>query len=91
MKRPLRIPAFENEDEERRFWDRIDLADYFESEDLQTVSFPNLKPTSRSIAIRIPETILLRLKEEANELNIPYQTLIKQYIVEGIRRSSKAA
>ena len=91
MKKPLKVPKFKNEDAERKFWDRINLTDYFGSDDLQTASFPNLKPTSRSIAIRIPETILLRLKEEANEVNIPYQTLIKQYIVEGIRRSSKAA
>ena len=91
MKKPLKIPTFKNENEERKFWSRIDLTDYFESKDLQAVSFPNLKPTSRSIAIRIPETILLRLKEEANELNIPYQTLIKQYLVQGIRRSSKVA
>jgi len=91
MKKQLKIPAFKNEDEERKFWDKIDLADYFSSDDFQTVSFPNLKPTSRPISIRLPEAILLRLKEEANELNIPYQTLIKQYIVQGIRHSSKAA
>jgi predicted DNA binding CopG/RHH family protein len=91
MKKPLKIPVFKNEDEERKFWDRIDLTEYFESQDLQTVSFPNLKPTSRSISIRLPEAMLLRLKEEANELNVPYQTLIKQYIAEGIRRSAKAA
>lgn len=87
----LKIPEFKNEDEERKFWDRIDLTEYFESENLQAVSFPNLKPTSRSISIRIPEAMLLRLKEDANELNVPYQTLIKQYIAEGIRRSAKAA
>ena len=86
MKKPLKIPRFKNEDEERKFWDKIDLADYFNSEDLQAVSFPNLKPTSRSISIRLPETLLLRLKEEANEQNVPYQSLIKQYIAEGIRR-----
>lgn len=88
MRRPLKIPKFKNEDEERNFWNQIDLADYFSSEDLQSVSFPNLKPTSRAISIRLPEALLLRLKEEANEKNIPYQSLIKQYIAEGIRRAA---
>ena len=91
MKKPLKVPKFKNEDEERSFWDQIDLTDYFASEDLQSVSFPNLKPTSRAISIRLPEAMLLRLKEEANELQIPYQSLIKQYIAAGIRRKSKAA
>ena len=93
MKKPLKIPKFNNENEERDFWDRMDLADYFSSEDFQSVSFPNLKPTSRSISIRLPEPMLLRLKEKANEMQIPYQALIKQYIAEGIRGKgfSKAA
>ena len=93
MKKPIKIPKFKNEAEERKFWDHIDLADYFDAEDLQAVSFPNLKPTSRSISIRLPEAMLMRLKEEANELQIPYQALIKQYIAKGIRGkgSQKAA
>lgn len=88
MKKPLKLPPFKNEDEERDFWSKVDLADYFESQDLQTVSFPNLKPTTRSISIRLPEAMLLRLKEEANELQVPYQSLIKQYIAEGILKKS---
>ncbi|MSR78316.1 MAG: hypothetical protein EXS63_08875 [Candidatus Omnitrophica bacterium] len=88
MKKSLKVPKFKNEDEERSFWAKIDLADYFGSEDLQSVSFPNLKPTSRSISIRLPEILLLRLKEEANQKNIPYQSLIKQYLTEGVRRNA---
>lgn len=84
MKKPLKIPKFKNEDEERDFWNRIDLADYFESREFQTVSFPNLKPSSRSISIRLPVVMLLRLKEQANELRVPYQSLIKQYLARGI-------
>ena len=91
MRKKLKVPKFNNEDEERNFWDKVDLTDYFESEDFQAVSFPNLKPTSRAISIRIPEAMLMRLKEEANELHIPYQALIKQYLADGIRRKSKAA
>lgn len=87
MKKQLKIPKFKNEDEERKFWSKIDLADYFDSKDLQAVSFPNLKPSSRSISIRLSEPMLLRLKERANERHVPYQALIKQYIAEGIVKS----
>lgn len=84
MKKPIQAPKFKTEDEERNFWSKIDLADYFESADLRSVSFPNLKPTSRSISLRLPEAMLMRLKEQANELRIPYQSLIKEYIAQGI-------
>ena len=84
MKKKLNLPKFKNEDEEREFWNNLDLSEYYESSDLEEVSFPNLKPTSRSISIRIPEYILIRIKEKANEINIPYQSLIKEYIKNGI-------
>lgn len=84
MKKPLKIPKFATEDEEREFWWKLDLSEYFEPADFERVSFPNLKPTSRSISIRIPEYLLNRLKEKANEINIPYQSLIKEYIKKGV-------
>ena len=85
MKKLLKLPKFKTEDAERNFWAKIDLADYFESKDFQAVSFPNLKPTSRAISLRLPEPMILRLKEQANERHIPYQSLIKQYIAEGLK------
>ena len=87
MKKKLLIPQFKNAAEEKKFWAKIDLADYFESSDFQSVSFPNLKPSSSSISIRLSKAMLMRLKEKANEIHIPYQTLIKQFIAEGIRES----
>jgi predicted DNA binding CopG/RHH family protein len=84
MKKPLKLPKFKNEDEERDFWAKINLADYYEPSDAVRVSFPNLKPTTRPISIRIPEYLLMRVKEKANEINIPYQSLIKQYIQKGV-------
>jgi len=77
MKKPLKLPKFKNEAEEHEFWANINLADYYEPSDARRVSFPNLKPTSRSISIRIPEYLLSRIKERANEINVPYQSLIK--------------
>lgn len=78
------IPKFKNEDEERTFWAKADTSEYFDLEKAERVSFPNLKPTTRPIAIRIPVWLLNRVKEQANELNIPYQSLIKQYIKKGV-------
>ena len=87
MKKKLKIPRFKNEDQERAYWSKIDMSKYFEADDFEKVSFPNLKPTSRTISIRIPEYLLIRLKERANEINIPYQSLIKDYIKRGILSS----
>ena len=84
MKKNLDIPKFKSEDEEREFWSSVKINDYFEPSDFESVSFPNLKPSSRSISLRIPEYILMRLKEQANELNVPYQSLIKKYIAQGV-------
>ncbi len=78
MKKPLKLPQFKNEDEERDFWAEINLADYYEPGDAQRVSFPNLKPTSKPISIRLPEYLIDRIKEAANQIDVPYQTLIKQ-------------
>ncbi len=85
MKKPLKLPKFKTEDDERQFWAKIDLADYFEAKDFQAVSFPNLKPSSRAISLRLPEPMILRLKERANERHVPYQSLIKHYIAEGLK------
>ena len=84
MKKKLVLPKFKNEDEEREFWSNIDLSEYYEPSDFKRVSFPNLKPTTRSVSIRIPNYLLTRVKEKANELAVPYQTLIKQYIQKGV-------
>ncbi|MBU4210147.1 BrnA antitoxin family protein [Patescibacteria group bacterium] len=84
MKKQLKLPKFKNEDQERKFWSKINLADYFDADDFEKVSFPNLKPTSRPISIRIPEYILNRIKEKANEINIPYQSLIKGYLSQAV-------
>jgi predicted DNA binding CopG/RHH family protein len=84
MKKKLKLPKFKSEDEERAFWAKLDLSEYYEPSDLERVSFPNLKPTTKPVSIRIPEYLLDRVKEEANEINIPYQSLIKQYIKKGV-------
>jgi predicted DNA binding CopG/RHH family protein len=86
MKKKLKVPKFKNEDQERVFWSKLDLSKHFGPKDFKKVSFPNLKPTSTSISIRVPNYILARLKERANALNVPYQTLMKQYIAKEIMK-----
>lgn len=84
MKKPLKLPKFKNEDKEREFWSKINLADYFEPSDFVSASFPNLKPTTRAISIRLPEYLIDRIKEQANEIDIPYQSLIKGYLKKAV-------
>lgn len=80
MKKKLVLPKFKNEDQERKFWDKIDLTDYYQPGDFIRVRFPNLKPSSTPISIRLPTYMISELKVKANQLDIPYQTLIKQAI-----------
>ena len=84
MKKVLKkLPKFKNEEEEAEFWNTHSSVYYFDWSKARNVIFPNLKPTSRSISIRLPEYIIDQIKIQANKLDIPYQTLMKQYIANG--------
>lgn len=89
MKKALKVPQFKSEDRERNFWAKVSLADYLKAGDFVPASFSNLKPSSRSISIRLPQYLLIRIKEQANELNVPYQSLMKKYIAEGMMEESQ--
>ena len=84
MKKQIKLPKFKSEDQERAYWSKMDLSDYFDPSDVEKVSLPNLKPTTRAISLRIPEFLIDRVKEKANEIAVPYQSLIKGYIKEGL-------
>jgi len=86
MKKPLLLPKFNNEDEEREFWNHIDITEYFEPSDFKKVAFPHLKRTKKLISIRLPEQLLEQVKDKANRLAIPYQTLIQNYIQKGLQK-----
>jgi predicted DNA binding CopG/RHH family protein len=77
MKKPLKLLTFKNEDEEREFWAQINLADYYEPADAMPVSFPKLKPSTTTISLRLPQSLLDRIKIEANRRDVPYQTYMK--------------
>jgi len=79
-----RIPKFKNEDEEREFWATHSALDYFDPKKAKSASFPNLKPSLKSISIRLPEDMLAELKILANQRDVPYQSLAKLYLARQI-------
>jgi predicted DNA binding CopG/RHH family protein len=79
-----RIPNFKNEDEEREFWASHSPLDYFDSKKFKRGSFPNLKPSLKSISIRLPEDLLVELKTLANKKDVPYQSLAKLFLARQI-------
>ena len=78
------IPKFNNEDEEREFWASHSPLDYFDSSNFKRASFPKLKPSLKSISIRLPEDMLAELKILANKKDVPYQSLAKIYLARQI-------
>jgi predicted DNA binding CopG/RHH family protein len=78
------IPKFKNEDEEREFWATHSPLDYFDSKKFKRASFPKLKPSLKSISIRLPEDMLAQLKILANKKDVPYQSLAKIYLARQI-------
>jgi predicted DNA binding CopG/RHH family protein len=85
MKHPnKKIPKFKDEDEEREFWAANSPLDYFDASSFKTAGFPNLKPSLRSISIRLPESMLAELKILANKKDVPYQSLAKIFLARQI-------
>ena len=83
-KMKTKIPKFKNEDEEREFWATHSPLDYFDSKKFRRGSFPNLKPSLKSISIRLPEDLLVELKTLANKRDVPYQSLAKLFLARQI-------
>lgn len=79
---PQPLPNFQNEDEERAFWAEHDSSDYVDWSQAQRAVFPNLKPSTRSISLRLPESMLDELRQLANQRDVPYQSLIKVFLRE---------
>ncbi len=79
-----KIPKFKNEDEEREFWGIADSSEYFDWSKAERVIFPNLKPSTETISLRLPEMLLARIKEMANKRDVPYQSLMKIFLAEKV-------
>lgn len=86
------LPKFESEDEERSFWADHDSTDFVDWGSARRRAFPNLRPTLRTISLRLPEFMIGHLKILANKRDIPYQSLLKQFLAERLQRElSKGA
>lgn len=85
MARKLKsVPRFRSEAEERAFWESHDSADYVDWSRAERTRFPKLKPTTTAISLRLPASLLDRIKIEANKRDVPYQSLIKTWLAEKV-------
>ena len=80
MKNLKKIPKFKNEQEEAEFWATHDSTEYVDWSKARRTIMPNLKITSESISMRLPSPLLARIKELANQRDVPYQSLMKIYL-----------
>lgn len=78
------IPKFISEDEEREFWSKSESTEYIDWAESTKMILPNLKPSTKKISLRLPETMIEELKVLANKRDIPYQSLLKIYLSEKI-------
>ena len=82
MSKKKKLPMFRNEDQEREFWSKADSTAYVNWEQAKRVVLPNLKPTQKTISLRLPAMMLAELKRLANKRDVPYQSLLKIFIAE---------
>ena len=78
------IPKFKTEEAERKFWAKHDSTEYIDWSKAKRAVFPNLKPSTKTISLRLPETMLEELKLLANKKDVPYQSLLKVFLSERI-------
>jgi len=91
MKKKLKgIPEFKNEDEEREFWGTHDSTDYFDWDNAVVAVFPNLKPSTKTISLRLPVWMLNNLKVAANKRDVPYQSQKKMFLKDRLDAEMKA-
>ena len=91
MKKKLKtIPTFNTEAEERVFWERHDSTEYLDWSQAKSVRFPNVKPSTQAISLRLPLSLLEKIKVEANRRDVPYQSLIKVWLGEKAEPSPPA-
>lgn len=80
-----KIPKFKSEEEERNFWLTHDSTDYIDWGEAEKTTFPNLKPSTKTISIKLPETLLFDIEFLASIKGIPYRSLIETFLYEKIR------
>ena len=90
MKKLKKMPKLEGEDGVREFWASADSTEYLDWSKAKPSFFPNLKPSSRMISIRLPESLLERIKVLANRRDVPYQSMLRILLAEKVRESFSA-
>ena len=88
--RKKRAPEFQSEDEERDFWANHDSTEFIDWHAAERVKFPDLKPTLRTISLRLPVTMIEDLKILANRRDVPYQSLLKVFLAERLDKERRA-
>lgn len=83
------IPKFHNEDEERDFWATADTTEYFDTSKPVKFNLSNLKPSTETISLRLPQYLLARIKQIANFRDVPYQSLMKIFLAERVAKELK--
>ncbi len=80
-------PKFKTDAEERSFWEKNDSSEFVDWSKAVRAAMPNLKPSTRTISLRLPEMLLNNIKMEANKRDIPYQSLIKAWLADDVKQS----
>jgi len=86
VKKLKKIPKFKNEKQEVEFWSKHNSTEYIDYSKGKRVLFPNLKPSVKTISIRLPESLIEHLKVLANKRDVPYQSLLKTYLMERVEK-----
>jgi predicted DNA binding CopG/RHH family protein len=86
-----KLPRFKSEDEERKFWATHDSTEYVDWDSAQRVVLPNLKPSQKTISLRLPAMMLAELKRLAHKRDVPYQSLMKIFLAERLQEESRGA
>jgi predicted DNA binding CopG/RHH family protein len=84
-----RIPKFRSEQDERKFWAKHDSTEYLDWQTAQRRRLPNLKPSLRTISLRLPVSMIEDLKIVANKRDVPYQSLLKVFLAERLERERR--
>lgn len=83
------IPRFANEDDERAFWEKAESTDYVDWKQAARVRLPELKPSTATISLRLPEALLEDLETLAHERDVPYQSLLKMFLADRIQEERR--
>ncbi len=86
-----KIPQFDTEDQEREFWAEHDSTEYIDWSKARRVTMANIKPSTKTISVRLPEMLLEELKLLANKRDVPYQSLLKIFLAERIQQELQTA